>query len=561
MYSGPYCFASVGRAVDSELRLWLSYSPLGDILMAKRGRPKPGMRRQPGARPAAMVDAPSPRVQAAHGLWNSGQRAEALSLFAEAVRQEPNNVRTYIMAARAFAEGFDFERMERTHENLIQRAPRHPGVHHYIGETYTLLKLPERALASFGEAARLPGAGPPTWMELSSLYERAHRLDEAKELIDRTVRDGFDLPMVSIVRGRIERRQKRPEQAESTFRGLIAKVASDSEWACQAWSEIALMRDDQGDFAGAIEAIEACKRVQRTREERHLAASEKMRSRFQELSTTVVRDDVRRWRDAAAELPARRCALLTGFPRSGTTLLEQMLDSHGDLVSSEERDFIGKETYYSLTARRGTASLLELLNERSPADIAKERQRYFLAMEYLLGESIGDRMHLDKNPAYNLVLPLVLRVFPETRLIVALRDPRDVVLSCYLRYLPLNAVSVHFLDVKRTADKYAFDMQAWLKMRELVEVPWCEIRYEDTVADAPAQLRKALATLGLPWDDQVLKYRDRLADTKQVTSPSYEAVAQPIYTRAIGRWKNYEQMLEPAFDVLRPFLREFGYGE
>ena len=69
-------------------------------------------------------------------------------------------------------------------------------------------------------------------------------------------------------------------------------------------------------------------------------------------------------------------------------------------------------------------------------------------MEYLLGEPIAGRMHLDKNPAYNLTIPLVLRFFPETRLIVALRDPRDVVLSCYLRYLPLNSVSVRFLDIE-----------------------------------------------------------------------------------------------------------------
>ena len=120
-------------------------------------------------------------------------------------------------------------------------------------------------------------------------------------------------------------------------------------------------------------------------------------------------------------------------------------------------------------------------------------------MEYLLGEPIGGRMHLDKNPSYNLVLPLVLRLLPETRLIVALRDPRDVVLSCYLRYLPLNAVSVRFLDIDRTAEKYALDMNAWLKIRELTEVPWCEIRYEDTVATPPAR-RKALDTLGPPLE-------------------------------------------------------------
>ena len=168
-------------------------------------------------------------------------------------------------------------------------------------------------------------------------------------------------------------------------------------------------------------------------------------------------------------------------------------------------------------------------------------------------------MHLDKNPAYNLTLPIVLRVFPETRLVIALRDPRDVVLSCYLRYLPLNAVSVRFLSVQRTAVRYALDMSAWLKMRDLVAVPWCEIRYEDTVADLESQARKALDTLGLAWNSQVLGYRERLLKSKQVTSPTYEAVAQPIYTGAVGRWRHYERLLEPVLKTLEPFIREFGY--
>ena len=180
-------------------------------------------------------------------------------------------------------------------------------------------------------------------------------------------------------------------------------------------------------------------------------------------------------------------------------------------------------------------------------------------MEHLLGAPIARRMHFDKNPAYNLTIPLVLRFFPEVRLIVALRDPRDVVLSCYLRYLPLNSVSVRFLDPQRTAERYALDMTAWLKYREMIETPWCEIRYEDTVADSERQARRALDTLALPWDNQVLDYRQRLLATKRVSSPTYAAVAEPIYTRAIGRWKNYERLLEPAMKSLEPFIREFGY--
>jgi tetratricopeptide (TPR) repeat protein len=529
--------------------------------MAKRRRPPSNANRGPQAHPAAMTDAPSQRVQAAHRLWNQGRRTDALALFNEAIRQEPNNVRTHVMAARAYAEGYDFERMDDVHERLIRRAPRHPGVHHYVGETYSMLKLPQRALASYRKAANLPGGGPPTWMELASLCEHAHHLDEAQELIERTVLSGFDMPVLGLVRGRIQRRQKRSEEAEASFRKVIDRLPADSEWAAQAWSELAMMADAAGDYAGALDAIRRCKQAQRLREKPYLDASLRLHEVMRTLIADITCDDFRRWRDEAANLPPVRTSLLTGFPRSGTTLLEQALDAHPELVSSEERDFVGSELVHVIVGERRQTPLLELIKKFPVEQIARQRDRYLKSMEYLLGEPIGARMHLDKNPAYNLTIPIMLRVFPEARLIIALRDPRDVVLSCYLRYLPLNAVSVHYLDVRRAAERYALDMSAWLRFRELIDAPWRQVRYEDTVANIETQSRLALETLGLPWDDAVLKYRERLAADKRVTSPSYEAVAKPIYTGAIGRWRHYAEALAPAQEILAPFVREFGYEE
>lgn len=527
--------------------------------MAKR-RSVPNAKRDARLRPVPMVDVLSSRLQAARGLWNEGRQADALCLFAEAIRQEPNNVRAYVLTARAYAEKFSFDKMGETHDQLVRRAPRHPGIHHYIGETFGLLKLPERAIASYEQAAGLPGAGGPTWMELAALYERSHRLEEAEQLIERTVRAGFDLPTAALVRGRIQRRQKRVDQAEATFRDLLARVPENSEWACQAWGEIALIRDQAEDYPAAAHAIAQCKRVQQQHEARFWAAAEKLHTQMRELIATISRDDFCSWHAASDSMSPQRTALLTGFPRSGTTLLEQVLDAHPDLVSSEERDFIGRELLHAVVTARGKVPLLDVLRDQRPEELERERIRYFRAMEYFLHEPIGGRMHLDKNPAYNLTIPLVLRVFPSTRLIVALRDPRDVIVSCYLRYLPLNAVSVCFLDIARAAERYALDMSAWLKYRDLVAVPWCEVRYEDTVANLEAQARRALGTLGLPWDDTVLQYRERLTGSKQVTSPTYDAVVQPIYTRAIGRWQHYAQLVEPALKTLEPFIREFGYS-
>ena len=165
---------------------------------------------------------------------------------------------------------------------------------------------------------------------------------------------------------------------------------------------------------------------------------------------------------------------------------------------------------------------------------------------------------VDKNPTLTLVIPGFLRLFPEARLLIALRDPRDVVISCFLQYLPLNPNSVCFLSLERTAQRYATDMSIWRKLRATIASPWLEVRYEETVANLEKEARRALEFLGLPWEPQVLNYRERLR-RKAVGSPTYEAVSQPLYTRAIGRWKNYQKFLEPYLPILQPSIDAFGY--
>src|SRR4030095_15418411 len=93
--------------------------------------------------------------------------------------------------------------------------------------------------------------------------------------------------------------------------------------------------------------------------------------------------------------------------------------------------------------------------------LSVQRTRYLNYMAAALNQPIGDRIHLDKNPTMTLLIPGMLRLFPETKLLIALRDPRDVVLSCFMQYLPLNANSVCYLTLERTAHRYANDLGTW----------------------------------------------------------------------------------------------------
>ena len=100
-----------------------------------------------GNLPRGMVDAPSVQLDAAQSLWQKGRHDDALDLYRDAIRREPNNLRGYTLIAQAYGQKFRFERMEEQLQKMVARAPNHPGVHHFSGETYGLQKLPAKAMA------------------------------------------------------------------------------------------------------------------------------------------------------------------------------------------------------------------------------------------------------------------------------------------------------------------------------------------------------------------------------------------------------------------------------
>jgi len=273
--------------------------------------------------------------------------------------------------------------------------------------------------------------------------------------------------------------------------------------------------------------------------------------------TTAVLD---RWRAEAAKLqPLRRIALLCGHPRSGTTLLEQVLDAHSDVTSAEETKLMHDEAYLPLIRDfpEGT-SILQALDSVPPSVLSHARENYFHCAELLLRGKIGGRLLLDKNPALNLMIPIVVRVFPETKFLIALRDPRDVVVSCFMQALPLTPISSSYHSIEGTVNQYANVMGFWLEMLPRMGDQWRYVRYEEMIDDLPSVARSALGFLGLGFEDNVLKFYEH-AQAKRVMSPSHADVKKPLYRTAVGRWRNYQKYLEPYMAGLERFLETFNY--
>jgi hypothetical protein len=199
-----------------------------------------------------------------------------------------------------------------------------------------------------------------------------------------------------------------------------------------------------------------------------------------------------------------------------------------------------------------------MLDSAPPSQVKKVRDNYFRCAEMFLRRPLGNRLLVDKNPGVNVIIPVLLRISPESKFLVALRDPRDVVMSCFMQSLTLTPASSAYLSLEGTVNQYASNMGFWLDMLPHLRKQSLEVRYEQMVDDLPTVARSVLEFLGVRFEDDVLKYYEH-ARTKRVNSPTSAEVRRPPYRTAVGRWKNYEKYLEPYLAGLERFLKAFDY--
>jgi len=264
--------------------------------------------------------------------------------------------------------------------------------------------------------------------------------------------------------------------------------------------------------------------------------------------TAFVESETLTWpRSGAFETPPP--VFLVGFPRSGTTLLEQVLSAHPSLVCIGEREHLALSAPEAAADPRALVALTD-------SDIEAIRAEYWRRIR--AETDVGKRTVLDKLPLNVIFLPLIKRVFPDAKIILALRDPRDVVLSCYQQRFGMNAAMVQFLDLGSAAAYYDKVMKLGLMCRERLDLSIYEVRYEDVVADLETVARNVSAFLELPFDPAMLSFRE-VALKRNINTPSGRQVVEPIYNRSISRWKRYENELAPVLPLLHAWAARLGY--
>jgi hypothetical protein len=244
-----------------------------------------------------------------------------------------------------------------------------------------------------------------------------------------------------------------------------------------------------------------------------------------------------------------------GFPRSGTTLLEQMLDAHPDFRSMDERGYV-----YQLIER------MEHAGQRYPADLAgltqtetdQLRQVYGGLVAHTLPD-LGQRRLVDKNPLNMLCLPMILRLFPDACIVLCIRHPCDVLLSCSMQAFRSPAFRTMCSSLPRLARGYTEAFEQCCRHLEVFKPRVLEWRYESVVADLGAAVARLGSFLEVRDASPMSGFAEHAQRKRFIATPSYAQVTQPVSTAAVGRWQAYREYFEPVLPILQPWLERFGY--
>jgi len=186
------------------------------------------------------------------------------------------------------------------------------------------------------------------------------------------------------------------------------------------------------------------------------------------------------------------------------------------------------------------------------------RAVYFRRVAQVVPE-LGARQLVDKNPLNMLCLPMIMRLFPRARIILCLRHPCDVLLSCYMQPFRSPAFMVMCSSLQRLAEGYVQAFEQWQQHVEVFAPRLLEWRYESVVGGFEDSIAELGEFLGLEDASPMARFSEHARGKRFISTPSYAQVTQGISRRAVDRWHAYRDVFEPVLPTLRPVMQRLGY--
>lgn len=487
----------------------------------------------------------------------SGDTEAAQSLFERARKASPGNIFILNSLGGAYAANGRLAEAKEALEAALRIDGNFPWALQNLGGI--LMELGERAGARrcFERALMADPRHVESICALADLAEKENRFEDARLLVRQALTLAPGYLAARAVDARLALRAGDHGLAETILRDLLPQPNMKRNLRATANMLLGQALESQERYAEAFACFTTANAIDREIQAPRFEGVDfpGSPSSMAKLGTFLETTDPATWTKPPADgLPTP--VFLVGFPRSGTTLFQHVLAGHPDLATLEEQDNF-RDAHRELLLAPGA---LERWSTLPPGTLSKWRADYWQRVTRKSGELAVGRTYVDKLPMNIAVLPVIHLLFPGAKILFALRDPRDVIVSCFRSHFAVNAAMFQFLTLEGAARYYDAVMSVAERSRERLPIDVHVVRYEEVVDNLQREATRALGFLGLPWADDVLKFTET-AGRRAIFTPSATQVIKPIYASSIGQWRRYEAELAPIRPILAPWVKKFGYED
>ncbi len=471
----------------------------------------------------------------ANDTYNRGMVEESIALHSEIIQQYSDCWMAYFSRGSAFSRQGRFKYAIDDLNASIRIHPQHADAHCALAAAYLHWDKPDDAMRCCEEAIRLNPRHDTAPALKATIQIFLGKFEQANDSIEPLIDSGTNNVEIVLAYASLATKLDKESKAIAALKRILEIKGLSAPQRQRLHIHLGQLLDSTHDYANAFNHLQQGNDLKPEKFDR-ISHAEAIAQQLRVFNT-----------DSTATFPrstiqSERPIFIVGMPRSGTTLIEQIIASHplahgaGELgqitliAESAARNFGISQTYPSCIA---------LLDEEKLSSMASN---YLSHLNSINSEALRV---IDKLPGNFMHLGLISLLFPGARIIHAMRDARDTCLSCYLQdFAVSNEFASSLEDLGFYYNSYKTLMAHWEKTLSL---PILNINYEDLVADQGKYSRQLIEFCGLEWDDQCLQYHKT---SRFVGTASYAQVRTKMYSSSVKRWENYRQELVPLFAAL-----------
>lgn len=500
------------------------------------------------------------RVQA-ESLAVAGRYSEAGQLLNRALALAPNDALTITDIGRVLVAENRVEEAIRAFEAAVTARPELAATWLELGSAREYMRDDGGALTAYEQARSLVPADAEAWAALATVTMRRGDVAKARSLAEEATRRRPDHPGAGLVLASADLDRGDTEGARARLEALLAGKLLDERQLQVALGRLGDALDRLGRTEEAFAAytrmneetvrLNAPRFDDSGRIESHLEFVRRLGRWFEGQDPAMWCEPVDPGQYAS---PVRRHVFLLGYPRSGNTLVQNILASLPGVRTLEERPTLD-DSDRAFLREPGAIDQLTLLD---PALAERQREAYWQRVRAELPDVDG-QVFVDMAPLNGIKLPMIARLFPDAMIVLCRRDPRDVVLSCFRRHFRVNASTYEMTSLERAARHYDEVMRLVERHLEVLPLPVHVVEYATLVADFDATTRALAEFVGVPWTEAAREF-SRTAAAREVRTVSAPQVRRGLFD-GTRQWERYREQMAPVLPMLEPWVRKFGYSD